>query len=85
MDITKVQKWGNSLAVRLPKSIAKNLRLKEGSTVVIGQEGATVQIKEAKGQARRSTEWKTFIIPTKKKKRENVSGTIDTILYGKHR
>jgi len=28
--ITKVQKWGNSLAVRLPKSLAVDFSLKEG-------------------------------------------------------
>lgn len=84
MDITRVQKWGNSLGIRLPTTIAKNLRLKEGSTVLITQENKFVKIQEAKGQTRRDTEWKTFLIPTKKK-RENVSGNVDTILYGKHR
>ncbi|HJY64754.1 MAG TPA: AbrB/MazE/SpoVT family DNA-binding domain-containing protein [Ignavibacteria bacterium] len=27
---TKIQKWGNSLAVRIPKSYAKEINLKEG-------------------------------------------------------
>lgn len=30
---TKIQKWGNSLAVRLPKEMADKLSLKEGSWV----------------------------------------------------
>ncbi len=30
---TKVQKWGNSLAVRLPKELAKNLHLSAGVRV----------------------------------------------------
>ncbi len=30
---TKVQKWGNSLALRIPKAIAGEFRLEQGSTV----------------------------------------------------
>ncbi|MBI2623890.1 AbrB/MazE/SpoVT family DNA-binding domain-containing protein [Candidatus Parcubacteria bacterium] len=32
---TKVQKWGNSLAVRLPKEVAVKFGLKEGAVVQI--------------------------------------------------
>ena len=32
---SKVQKWGNSLAVRIPKTIAKAARMKEGDSIVI--------------------------------------------------
>jgi antitoxin MazE len=32
---TKVQKWGNSLAVRLPKEIAENVGFRQGSVVSI--------------------------------------------------
>ena len=35
---TKIQKWGTSLAVRLPKEFAKKLALLEGSTVSVTQE-----------------------------------------------
>ncbi len=37
---TKVQMWGNSLAVRIPKTFADDLRLSSGGTV---------EIKEASG------------------------------------
>lgn len=30
---TKVQKWGNSLALRIPKSFAREVTVAEGSTV----------------------------------------------------
>ena len=30
---TKIQKWGNSLALRIPKSYAKEVKLEEGSQV----------------------------------------------------
>lgn len=32
---SKVQKWGNSLGVRLPKAIAKELKMEDGSPVEI--------------------------------------------------
>lgn len=32
---TKIQKWGNSLAVRLPKNIARAFSFKAGTPVVI--------------------------------------------------
>lgn len=33
---TKVQRWGNSLAVRIPKAFAEDLGLQEGNPVEIG-------------------------------------------------
>ena len=32
MDVT-VSKWGNSLGIRIPKSISEDLRLREGSSL----------------------------------------------------
>jgi antitoxin MazE len=39
-----VSKWGNSLAVRIPQSIAKQARLNEGDAVslVLGRDGSVV-------------------------------------------
>jgi antitoxin MazE len=31
--VTKVQKWGNSLAVRIPRSVAEDTHLSSGKTV----------------------------------------------------
>lgn len=80
---TKVQKWGNSLAVRLPKEVAQKLHLKEGSKVEVRQDAAHIVIqhvgisdKEVNKKA-----WKRFVISTKNKK-ENVAVRIDEILYG---
>ena len=33
--ITKVQKWGNSLGLRIPKGMARNARVQEGTTVML--------------------------------------------------
>lgn len=85
MEITKIQKWGNSLAVRLPRSMTKSLHLKEGNVVSLTQKDISLYIQRVKNQHRRSKEWKAFLIPTKKKKHENVSEHIDTILYGNYR
>ena len=41
--LAKVQKWGNSLAVRIPRSFARDTRLASGSAVDISlQEGKLV-------------------------------------------
>jgi antitoxin MazE len=41
---TKVQKWGNSLAVRLPKELAKSMDFIPGTTVRFVQKGTHVEI-----------------------------------------
>ncbi len=48
---TKVQKWGNSLAVRLPSDIAKKLSLTSGTTVRLVQKGDTVELMAVKKPA----------------------------------
>ena len=43
--VTKIQKWGNSLGLRIPKSFAKNVAIEEGSSVDISLEGDRLVIK----------------------------------------
>ncbi len=43
--ITKVQKWGNSLAMRLPKELAKNFNLKAGSEVTLISKDFSFEVK----------------------------------------
>jgi len=45
---TNIQKWGNSKAVRLPKDILKNLRLRENDRVEIVADDAQIVIRPAK-------------------------------------
>lgn len=45
---TKVQKWGNSLALRLPKEIAAGLNIKEGSEIIIESKAKRIIIKPLK-------------------------------------
>ena len=41
--ITKVQKWGNSLAVRIPRSVAQDTNLSSGAAVTMAvQDGEFV-------------------------------------------
>jgi len=50
---TKVQKWGNSLAVRLPKSLAERFRLRKGTGIELLSETNYIAIKRLdKEQAR---------------------------------
>jgi len=41
---TIVQKWGNSLGIRIPSAYAKELNLKNGSTVEISKEDGKIVI-----------------------------------------
>lgn len=45
---TKVQKWGNSLAVRIPSSIAEQLDLSQGSEVELSVENQSITVKPKK-------------------------------------
>jgi antitoxin MazE len=33
--VTKIQKWGNSLGLRIPKGVAQGARVREGTTVTL--------------------------------------------------
>jgi len=48
---SRVQKWGNSLAVRIPKSFAENLGWGENAPVEIAPEADGLVIKTAKERA----------------------------------
>jgi len=36
--IARIQKWGNSLGVRIPKNVAQDARIQEGSSVELSVE-----------------------------------------------
>lgn len=42
--ITKVQKWGNSLGVRIPRSVAEEVRLEAGTRVAVRAENGLLVI-----------------------------------------
>jgi antitoxin MazE len=42
---TKVQKWGNSLAVRIPRSFAEEVQVAAGSTVTLSVERGGLMIR----------------------------------------
>lgn len=45
---TTVQKWGNSLALRIPSSVAKEIHVREGSPVELTVEEGRIVVKPAK-------------------------------------
>ncbi len=49
---TNIQKWGNSLGVRLPKSIAMNQSLKAGSRVKVTETETGISIEVVKKERR---------------------------------
>lgn len=48
-----VQKWGNSLGVRIPKALAEEVRLAEGSEVEINAADGVITIRPRRRQKRR--------------------------------
>lgn len=50
---TNIQKWGNSLGVRLPREIMQNHNFKEGSRVVVTATKTGIAIEVAKKQPKR--------------------------------
>jgi antitoxin MazE len=45
---SQVQKWGNSLALRIPKSFAKEANIEQGTTVEISVEAGKIIITPAR-------------------------------------
>jgi antitoxin MazE len=53
----QVSKWGNSLAVRLPKALVDRLGLKEGDELtVVAAKGDTIEVETRETQRRRAIE-----------------------------
>ena len=48
MTTTYVKRWGNSLAIRIPKWLSDSLRLKEGSPLLFEELAGKILIKPAK-------------------------------------
>jgi antitoxin MazE len=42
--ITRIQKWGNSLGLRIPRSFAREARVEQGSTVDLSVKGGRLII-----------------------------------------
>ena len=49
---TSIQKWGNSLGVRLPKQLAEKQSLKAGTKVLVTETKTGVSIEVVKNQTR---------------------------------
>jgi len=45
---TQLSKWGNSLGVRLPKSVTREVRLDEGDTVQVSVDNGTIVIRPSR-------------------------------------
>jgi antitoxin MazE len=42
---TKVQKWGNSLGLRIPRSLAAEAQVEEGATVDLAVENGSLRVR----------------------------------------
>lgn len=69
---TKVQKWGNSLGVRIPRSVAAAARLEAGASVEIAPVAETIVIRPVKPARYRLSDLLAGI------KRTNLHAAVDT-------
>lgn len=53
---TKIQKWGNSLGLRIPRSFAAEAQVAEGSTVDISVENGCLRIRPLRARKYRLRE-----------------------------
>jgi antitoxin MazE len=58
---THVSKWGNSLAIRIPKALAIELGLREGTAVDVTSEPGRLVITPATGTGRRKYSLKEIL------------------------
>ena len=45
---TQIAKWGNSLGLRLPKSVAREAKLDEGDTVEVSVKNGAIMVRPAR-------------------------------------
>ena len=69
---TRIRKWGNSLGLRIPKSIAEQTGVKEGSAVELNVEDERLVVTPVKVEAYRLADLLERVTD------ENLHGEIDT-------
>jgi antitoxin MazE len=69
---TKVSKWGNSLGLRIPKVLAQEMEVNEGSEVEISLENGRLVVKVVKVETEDLTDLLARVRP------DNLHGEIET-------
>ena len=52
-----VQKWGNSLGLRIPSAIAAEMRIKRGTPVTLDLDGGVLTVRVARASRRRKSKY----------------------------
>lgn len=60
---SRVQKWGNSLAVRIPRAFAAEMSLEEGSEVHMDLDGDSIRLRPVRPPAYRLADLLSGITP----------------------
>jgi antitoxin MazE len=47
MPKTQIMKWGNSLAVRIPKTVAEKVRMREGDPIIVEARKDRIELRVA--------------------------------------
>ena len=70
--ITKIQQWGNSLALRIPKAFAVEAKLHKGAVVDVSEEGGKIILTPVK---KRKITLKSLLAGVTK---DNIHGEVST-------
>jgi antitoxin component of MazEF toxin-antitoxin module len=81
---TKVKKWGNSLAIRIPKKLADQYNLSQNTEINLKPDKNEIKLQLLENKNVNRKNWKKYFIPMNKPA-ENVSDNIDEIVYGASR
>jgi len=73
----KIAKWGNSVAVRLPKPLAEDLGLVPGKEVDLDRDGTRIAIETAPGRRIPQYRLKDLVAEMKRLGPENEPETVD--------
>jgi antitoxin MazE len=86
MTTATVSKWGNSLAIRLPKEITTKFNLNNGKLLKLIPQKDSIELKvlPTKVQKHNKSDWSKYLIQTKSHKKQDISSNIDEFLYEKN-
>ena len=78
---TKIQQWGNSLALRIPRSLARDIHLAKGAPVDLSVKGGRLVIKPSRPTGKfleqikfSAQDWQAFLDKSEKEPVTTVKG-----------
>jgi antitoxin MazE len=74
--ITRIQKWGNSLGLRIPRALAEDVEVGEGSSVDVSVRRGSLVVRPVKRQEYRLEDLLAGVKPSNLHEEVEVSGPV---------